>query len=248
MRICVQTLLFFGTLGLASCSQAQDDATKIMLQEIRDMTRMAEPYSGISELDARVYKAMGDTNRADFVPRNSQQFAYENRPLSIGHGQTISQPFIVALMTHLMDVQADDTVLEIGTGSGYQAAILGVLAKSVYTIEIVPELAQSASNRLKDLGYENVAVKAGDGWFGWPEAAPFDKIIITAVADEVPPRLVDQLKPGGLLTMPLGNPSGYQQLVLVTKQADKELDIKTVLSVQFVPMTGAALERTESEQ
>ena len=236
------------TFGLSACTQAEQNPTQVMLQEIKDMTRMAESYSGISALDPRVYEAIGNINRADYVPENSQQYAYENRPLSIGHGQTISQPFIVALMTHLIDVQPDDSVLEIGTGSGYQAAVLGELAKSVYTIEIIPELAQSASDRLKKLGYENIAVKAGDGWFGWPEAAPFDKIIITAVADEVPPRLVDQLKTGGLLTMPLGDPSGYQQLVLVTKLENGDIETDSVLGVQFVPMTGEALEKTESKQ
>ena len=158
-------------------------------------------------------------------------------PLPIGHGQTISQPFIVALMTHLMATRADHRVLEIGTGSGYQAAVLAELVDRVYTIEIIPELAASASERLERLGYDNVEVRAGDGWYGWPEAAPFDAIIVTAVGEEVPGDLVAQLRPGGRLVLPVGDDSD-QQLAVVDKDEDGAIAMRHVLPVRFVPLTG----------
>ena len=248
MRRSPRKFLFLLPLTLALLASADESDTKVMLQEIKDMTKFAESYTGISELDDSVYASMNRVDRAVFVPPNTQQSAYENRALSIGYGQTISQPFIVALMTHLLDVKPADKVLEIGTGSGYQAAILGELASEVYTIEIVPELARTATERIKKIGYENINIKAGDGWFGWEEASPFDKIIVTAVAAEVPPRLVEQLKPNGLLTMPLGSHTGFQELVLVRKISDTELDITKILSVQFVPMTGKAIEEAKSDR
>lgn len=218
-----------------------------MLEDIKELTRLTERYTNIAEFDESVMKTLEKIDRAEFVPEYSKQDAFRNQPLPIGHGQTISQPYIVALMTHLLDVQKTDRVLEIGTGSGYQAAVLAELAKDVFTIEIVPELARSAEERLRDLDYTNVAVKEGDGWYGWPEAAPFDKIIVTAVASKIPPKLVKQLRIGGLIVMPVGDPRGYQDLVIATRKEDESISTQTVLPVQFVPLTGDGVLTLRSE-
>ena len=186
-----------------------------------------------------VLKAMSDVPRHEFVPAAMRPFAYVNGPLPIGHGQTISQPFIVAYMTQALELTSEDRVLEIGTGSGYQAAILGKLCQEVYTIEIVPELAESSRQLLARLGFENVHVKAGDGYLGWPEKAPFDKIIVTCAPDHVPESLVNQLKEGGRLIIPLGEEGTVQQLVLLRKREGKILR-ENKLDVRFVPMTGKA--------
>ena len=183
-----------------------------------------------------VLKAMRETPREQFVPPAVRELAYEDRPLPIGHGQTISQPYIVALMTEMLDIKKDQRVLEIGTGSGYQAAILSSLAKEVYTIEIVPELADSASVTLHRLGYKNVIPREGDGYQGWPEKAPFDRIILTAAPTELPKTLTDQLKPGGKLLAPIGEHSSVQELRLVEKTADGKFTSRPVLQVRFVPM------------
>ena len=208
-----------------------------MIEAIRDDTRRTAYYTGIEQLDPRVIDAMSDVERDKFVPWSARILAYVNKPLPIGHGQTISQPFIVALMTHLMQPREGDRVLEIGTGSGYQAAVLAELVDEVYTIEIIPELAESASKRLDDLGFDNVHVKAGDGWYGWPEVAPFDAIMVTAVGKEVPGELVRQLKPGGRIVLPLGS-EWEQYLVVVDKAADGTTTKREVLPVMFVPLTG----------
>ena len=192
---------------------------------------------GITNRD--VLKAMSEVPRHEFVPAAVRPFAYMNGPLPIGHGQTISQPFIVAFMTQALELTKDARVLEIGTGSGYQAAILGKLCKEVYTIEIVPELAQSSEQLLARLRFENVHVKAGDGYLGWPEKAPFDAIIVTCAPDHVPEPLVDQLKEGGRLIIPLGEEGTVQQLVLLRKRDGKILR-ENKLDVRFVPMTGKA--------
>jgi protein-L-isoaspartate(D-aspartate) O-methyltransferase len=186
-----------------------------------------------------VLKAMSEVPRHEFVPAALRPFAYVNGPLPIGHGQTISQPFIVAYMTQALELTNQDRVLEVGTGSGYQAAILGKLCKEVYTIEIVPELADSSQQLLSRLGFENVHVKAGDGYQGWPEKAPFDAIIVTCAPDHVPEPLVNQLKAGGRLIIPLGEEGTIQQLVLLRKVGDKVIREKK-LDVRFVPMTGKA--------
>ena len=192
---------------------------------------------GITNAD--VLKAMSDVPRHEFVPAAMRPFAYMNGPLPIGHGQTISQPFIVAYMTQALELTKEDRVLEIGTGSGYQAAILGKLCKAVYTIEIVPELAHSSQQLLARLGFENVHVKAGDGYLGWPEKAPFDAIIVTCAPDHVPEPLVNQLKEGGRLIIPIGEQGTVQQLVLLRKKEGKVLK-ENKLDVRFVPMTGQA--------
>jgi protein-L-isoaspartate(D-aspartate) O-methyltransferase len=189
--------------------------------------------------DPEVLKAMSDVPRHEFVPAAVRPFAYVNGPLPIGHGQTISQPFIVAYMTQALELTKDDRVLEVGTGSGYQAAILGKVCKEVYTIEIVPELAHSSQQLLARLGFENVHVKAGDGYLGWPERAPFDAIIVTCAPDHVPEPLVSQLKEGGRLIIPIGEEGTIQQLVLLRKIEGKVLR-ENKLDVRFVPMKGKA--------
>jgi protein-L-isoaspartate(D-aspartate) O-methyltransferase len=224
--------------GAACAGPMQDAAMRHMLAEIRADARDTEPYTGQAAIGPAVLDAMREVPREQFVPANASDYAYENRPLPIGHGQTISQPFIVALMTDLLEPQPDDRVLEIGTGSGYQAAVLAKLVAEVYTIEIIPELARTAAAVLMRLGYTNVHVEIGDGWHGWPAAAPFDGIIVTAVAPEPPPELLAQLEPGGRLVMPLGEESRGQMLVVLTKQADGSVDRRDVLPVQFVPLTG----------
>lgn len=192
--------------------------------------------------DARVLAAMEKVQRHLFVPREYRDQAYADYPLPIGSGQTISQPYIVALMTQELQLQPGDTVLEIGTGSGYQAAVLGELAQKVYTIEIVPELAEIARNRLDTLGYDNVLVKHGDGYEGWEEFAPFDAIMITAAAPFIPEPLLKQLRNGGRMALPLGNRSSYQNLVCITKR-DGKTEIRNITDVVFVPMTGKVREK-----
>jgi protein-L-isoaspartate(D-aspartate) O-methyltransferase len=186
--------------------------------------------------DARVLGALGKVPRERFVPADVRPRAYDDTPLPIGYGQTISQPYIVAYMTEALGVEADDTVLEIGTGSGYQAAILGELARTVYTIEIVPELAQRAATTLKDLGYANVHVRAGDGYAGWPEHAPFDRILVTAAPEQIPEPLLQQLGPGGRLVIPLGAQGQTQWMTIVDKTAQGVASRRTI-PVQFVPFT-----------
>ena len=188
--------------------------------------------------DPNVLRAMRIVPRHAFVPKNEQNVAYIDSPLPIGYDQTISQPYIVGFMTEALQLNPNSKVLEIGTGSGYQAAVCAEIAKEVYTIEIVKELADLAKERLKDLGYPNVFVKAGDGFFGWPEHAPFDAIIGTAAAGRVPEPLIKQLKPGGRMILPVGGPRDFQYLVLITKDGKGNLDRRKILPVRFVPMTG----------
>jgi protein-L-isoaspartate(D-aspartate) O-methyltransferase len=188
-----------------------------------------------------VLQAMTDVPRHLFVPSALQPLAYADRPLPIGNGQTISQPYIVALMTQLLEVRPSDRVLEIGTGCGYQAAVLARLSDKVYTIEIVAQLARNAKKLLVELGYKNVFVKAGDGFDGWPEKAPFDKIILTCAVKKIPPALIAQLAEDGSIIAPLGPPGSVQQLVLATK-SNGEIKRTRIIPVRFVPMTGKALQ------
>jgi len=194
--------------------------------------------SGRDITNARVLAVMGKVPRHEFVPEDQRSLAYEDRPLPIGHGQTISQPYIVALMTEKLEPRPTDRVLEIGTGSGYQAAVLAALVKEVYTVEIIEPLAERAAADLKRLGCTNVFVRAGDGYRGWAGAAPFDAIIVTCAPEQVPQPLVTQLKDGGRIVIPIG-PAENQQLVLLRKQGDR-LEKSEVIPVRFVPMTGAA--------
>ena len=186
--------------------------------------------------DARVLRAMRDTPRHLFVPEDLRSSAYEDHPLPIGHGQTISQPYIVAFMTELLAVQPEMTVLEIGTGSGYQAAILAALSKTVYTIEIVPELASRAVEVFDRLALSNIETRVGDGYAGWPEHAPFDRILLTAAPPEIPQALIDQLSPGGRLVAPVGRWSWAQELIVLEKDRYGKVRERTSLPVRFVPM------------
>jgi protein-L-isoaspartate(D-aspartate) O-methyltransferase len=192
--------------------------------------------------DVNVLRAMRTVPRHFFVPASKQRFAYDDFPLPIGNDQTISQPYIVGFMTEAMQLKPDSKVLEIGTGSGYQAAVCAEIASEVYTIEIIEALAKSAEVRLKELGYKNVSVKVGDGYFGWKEKGPFDAIIGTAAAEKIPPPLLEQLKPTGRLILPYENQSGFQYLVLVTKDPNGAIHKQNVLPVRFVPMTGEVKE------
>ncbi|MGJ4804006.1 protein-L-isoaspartate(D-aspartate) O-methyltransferase [Luteimonas sp. SDU82] len=193
--------------------------------------------------DARVLEAMRKVPRHRFVPAESAAEAYRDEPLPIGHDQTISQPYIVALMTQLARPRPGDRVLEIGTGSGYQAAVLAELAGEVYSIEILTPLATRAALLLRRLGYSNIAVRSGDGYAGWPERAPFDAIVVTAAPDHVPAPLLEQLGPGGRLVIPVGPVHAVQELRVIEKRADGSLDERVVTPVRFVPLTGEAADR-----
>ena len=206
---------------------------KGMLEDISASYRMAQT----GKPDPRVMAAIGRVPRHEFVPPTLQAYAYENRPLPIGEGQTISQPYIVALMTDLAAVKSTDRVLEVGTGSGYQAAILAELVAQVHTIEIVAPLAATARERLRRLGYRNVEVLTGDGYAGIESKAPFDAILVTAGAPHVPPALFAQLRPGGRMVIPVGEPAAIQQLTVVEKRADGTMAKREVLPVRFVPLT-----------
>ena len=195
--------------------------------------------------DPNVLEAMRVVPRHAFVPAAQRAYAYEDRPLYIGYGQTISQPYIVAFMTEALRLDPNATVLEIGTGSGYQAAVCAEIARQVHTIEIVEPLAKSAAEVLTQLGYANIHVKAGDGYFGWPDRGPFDAIIGTAAAGQIPPALIEQLKKGGRMILPVEDNEGLQRLILVTKDEQGRLHQKDVLPVRFVPMTGQVQERSE---
>lgn len=219
-------------------SQNLEQQRRRLLSVIAEDAAMTSLDTGRSVVSDKVMAALGKVDRRNFVPDEQIIFAYENHPLPIGHGQTISQPYIVALMTDLLDLQATDRVLEIGTGSGYQAAVLSKLVEHVYSVEIVRALGEQAREKLTRLGYRNISVKVGDGRDGWSEYAPYDAVIVTAAPDEIPPELVQQLKPGGKIVIPLGSAYGYQDLVLATKHADGRLGIRRVLPVSFVPLVG----------
>jgi protein-L-isoaspartate(D-aspartate) O-methyltransferase len=210
-----------------------------MLSDIEAEVRYTRELIGRDALAARVMQAMGEVPREKFVPSNMRGAAFENGPLPIGHGQTISQPYIVALMTDLLEPEADHSILEIGTGCGYQTAILSRLCATVYTVEVVRELGEAATDRLQSLGYLNIEFLIGNGYAGWPEHAPYDGIIVTAAASHVPPALLEQLKPGGRLVIPVGEPYGYQNLMLVEKDGRDEIRTRTILGVAFVPMVEA---------
>ncbi len=210
-----------------------------MLRKIDLDCRTTSSYTGISAFAPEVMQAIAEVPREAFVPDKLRPWAYENRPLPIGEGQTISQPYIVALMTDLLRPTRDDVVLEVGAGSGYQAAVLAQLVKKLYTMEIVPTLAKKAASLLEKLGYTNVEVRQGDATRGWPEHAPFDGIIVTAAAEQIPPALVEQLKPGGRLVIPVGPSHGPQELMLVRKDDKGRLSRKNILPVAFVPFTSA---------
>ena len=209
-------------------------------KERHRMVRQHIAGEGIN--DPEVLAGMRHVPRHKFVPERHADDAYENHPLPIGHGQTISQPYVVAFMTELLQIEAGDKVLEIGTGSAYQAAVLSELTPHVFTIEIIEELAESATSTLKELGYKTVKVKTGDGYFGWEKHAPFDAIIVTAAAGHVPPPLLKQLEPGGRMIIPVGGVYEVQYLVLIKKDNEGKTTSEQLLPVRFVPMTGRARE------
>lgn len=208
-----------------------------MVDEVQTYATLARD-AGEESLHEDVLQSLGTVRRHEFVPEDQERYAYENRPLPIGHGQTISQPYIVALMTDLTEPDADDVVLEIGTGSGYQAAILAELVEHVYTIEIIEALYDESTARLERLGYDNVTTRLGDGYYGWEEHAPFDAIVVTAAASHVPPPLVQQLKPGGRMVIPVGGRFTTQQLLLLEKTSEGGVITRQVAAVRFVPLTG----------
>ncbi len=210
----------------------------------REMVRRQIEARGIR--NPRVLAAMRKVPRHEFVPERVRRLAYADGPLPIGHGQTISQPYIVALMTELASPDPGDRALDIGTGSGYQAAVLAEIVEHVYSIEILEPLAEEAARRLRRLGYENVEVRCGDGYRGWPEHAPFDVIILAAAPDHIPQPLIDQLAPGGRLVLPVGE--GDQELVVVTRRADGSIERRNVIPVRFVPMTGEALRNPPADR
>ena len=215
-------------------AQARQHLVGVIEQDVRDTSL----YLDKEALDPRVMAAIGKVHRHEFIPAAQRHRAYTNRPLPIGHGQTISQPCIVALMSDLIKPQAIHRVLELGTGSGYQAAILAELTGQVYSIEIIEALGKQADERLSRLGYDNVTRRIGDGYYGWEEHAPFDAIVVTAAASHVPPPLVAQLKIGGRMIIPVGSRFLTQQLVLIEKQPGGQLITRQILPVKFVPLTG----------
>ena len=223
-------------LLLALPAFAQDFAAQRadLVAEVREYAS----YAGDDAIRDDVLESLNTVERHRFVPRAAVPYAYENRPLRIGWGQTISQPYIVALMTDLLEPEPDHVVLEVGTGSGYQAAVLSELVAHVYTIEIIEGLAEQGSERLRDLGYENVSTRLGDGYFGWEEHAPFDSIIVTAAATHVPPPLIEQLKPGGRMVIPVGSQFTTQWLLLIEKHDDGSIVTRQMTPVRFVPLTG----------
>ena len=239
--LCLRRMAVYGFLVLITipgslCAQQEyETARREMLAEVEAMVADTRSYTGIEALDKKVVQAVAAVPRHEFVPPSLRAFAYLNNPLPIGEGQTISQPYIVALMTHLMRVDEDLTVLEIGTGSGYQAAVLASLVRHVYTIEIIETLGKQAEETLARLGYDNVTVKIGDGYIGWAEHAPFDAIIVTAAPEEVPQPLIDQLKTGARMVVPVGPQHGYQSLQVLEKQQTGVIEVTDILPVGFVP-------------
>ena len=207
-----------------------------LLERVVAETRETGDLTGCHELSAGVLRALETVPRHRFVPEEQLDLAYVDRPLPIGRGQTISQPFIVALMTELLRPDPQAAVLEIGTGSGYQTAVLAGLVRQVYSIERIPELAEAAERRLRELGYTNVEIRTADGGLGWKERAPFDSVMVTAAAAAVPPALVRQLKPGGRLVIPVGEPYRSQDLRLISKDERGAVESRSVLPVVFVPL------------
>jgi protein-L-isoaspartate(D-aspartate) O-methyltransferase len=233
----VASLLAAGSLPAMEVPEAADRARMIRVIEAHAQT--AAEALGRDYIDPKVLAVMGNLPRHEFVPDDERRSAYEDRPLPIGYGQTISQPFIVALMTDMLALGPDDVVLEVGTGSGYQAAVLARLVREVHSIEIIPGLAEAARSRLARLGFRNVETYVGDGYYGVEDAAPFDAIVVTAAASQVPAPLIEQLKPGGRMVIPVGSSFALQHLMLVQKDAEGGIHTRQTLPVTFVPLTRA---------
>jgi protein-L-isoaspartate(D-aspartate) O-methyltransferase len=223
---------------MSIAAEARDYAAQRarLVAEVEAMYASAQAETGLAAMSPQVRAAMAKVERHRFVPANQLGLAYGNHPLPIGGGQTISQPYIVALSTDLVQPQPGHRVLEIGTGSGYQAAVLAEIVAKVYSMELIASLGKEATQRLATLGYANVEVRIGDGYAGWPEQAPFDSIVVTAAAPRVPEALLGQLKPGGRMVIPVGASYGAQQLLLVVKHADGSIERRSVLAVRFVPL------------
>lgn len=241
-RLCVVVffcaILIICPLMVMAAGDMYENARKAMVSEIEADVRATSSYIKKTSLDPQVMQAMGKVPRHEFVPQDVKNDAYRNSPLPIGHGQTISQPYIVALMTDLLETKSSHRILEVGTGSGYQAAILGELVKKLYTVEIIKVLGEQARMRMKRLQYGNITVRIGDGYYGWEEHAPFDAIIVTAAASHVPPPLIRQLKNGGKMIIPVGSRFMTQQLLLVEKDKNGKVRNRQILPVRFVPLTG----------
>ena len=214
----------------------REQGTAEMLADIRANVAFTKDMIGKDALDPRVTAAMARVPRDEFVPDGLKEAAFADGPLPIGHGQTISQPYIVALMSDLLGTEPDHAVLEVGTGSGYQTAVLSLLCATVYSMDLIEALTEEATERLMQLGFRNVHVRSGNGYEGWPEHAPYDGIIVTAAATHIPEALVDQLKPGGRLVIPVGEPHMRQELLLLTKDMQGHTDVRDILGVAFVPM------------
>ena len=239
----ILVMILFCHLPLAVSAAADDNdqytrQRQLMVEEIADDARRFAHYVENDSVNEKVLHVMSTVPRHVFIPPENRAQAYENRPIPIGYGQTISQPYIVALMTDLLNPHPDDKVLEIGTGSGYQAAILSRLVKEVYSIEIIEPLGQISKQVLQDLGYDNITTRIADGYDGWPEQAPFDSIIVTAAISHIPPPLVRQLKNGGTMVIPVGTRFQTQQLTLVKKDRSGAITTKQIMPVIFVPFTG----------
>lgn len=242
------THLFFSLLvfcllnaGLVLASSMEDrymQKRQHMVRLIEQDVHQTSQYLDTEALDPKVLQAISTVPRHEFVHPDTIEDAYQNNPLPIGYGQTISQPYIVAIMTDLLKLSDHDIVLEIGTGSGYQAAVLSELVQQIYSIEIIAPLAKQAKLRFKELGYNNISTKIGDGYYGWQEHAPFDAIIVTAAASHIPHALIEQLKPGGKMIIPVGSNFMTQQLLLISKTPDGKLQTQQILPVRFVPLTG----------
>lgn len=239
----VQKLLLFMLLIVGGSAEVQADqylaGREEMIREIESDVRETSRYIDKRELDPRVMEVMAKLPRHLFVPDDQRPYAYENRPLGIGYGQTISQPYIVALMSDLLRPESSHRILELGTGSGYQAAVLAHLSAEIYTIEIIEPLGKKAEERFSKLAYANINTRIGDGYYGWEEHAPFDSIVVTAAASHVPPPLIAQLKPGGRMVIPIGGGFQVQQLMLIEKMEDGEIQTRQILPVRFVPLTGS---------
>lgn len=230
-------LLLFVSMTTSAEEATYTAAREAMVEELRLYAQILDDPDEARISDA-VMTSMGAVKRHELVPQQQSRFAYENRPLPIGYGQTISQPYIVALMTELIQPDTEDVVLEVGTGSGYQAAVLAELVGHVYSIEIIEELATRAKSDLARLGYENVTTRLGDGYYGWKEHGPFDAIVVTAAASHVPPPLIEQLKPGGRMVIPVGGRFAIQTLLLIEKTDQGQVITRQFGAVRFVPLTG----------
>ena len=230
-------MIFFCWVEWVNADDYQQQRDQLV-EKIKSNVQISSDFLEKDQLDTQVLDAISKVPRHEFIPEKQRRWAYKNRPLPIGYGQTISQPAVVAIMTDLLQLKQTDRVLEIGTGSGYQAAVLAELVDSVYSIEIVPELAERAAADLQRTAYDNVILRSGDGYYGWQDAAPFDAIIVTAAASHIPPPLIKQLKPGGRMIIPVGGRFMVQHLILVIKDEAGKVTTRQILPVKFVPLTG----------